>query len=896
TKLRNRRSLSVKQRKRLRKSRRTSSPNAYLELTPVHPSNRDGAEFIRKSDGQKVALPPLSISSFRGYVIEHSKNGKQKRTPIALVRAHQGESTVLLGGGLTQGSTIELISRTRSRTKALVSFKSAPIPSKSLGCGNEHSPSQLSSTSQLSRNLRSGDGQVNVIELAMLHDCRAIENQGGIDGYRLWWAAALNYMNFIYETQLNASLKINYQEFFESCANDPFQSTNYSTVSDLLTATYDYSRNEILPSYPHDAVHILMGREALPENVAGIASWSSVCFSSASASSGVSKAQSRDFLSTAVMMHEIAHNLGALHDSCSASDRSTWKLMCDTAYPSDSFSSKSISDISSGLARSCISQENIPGYGSRPYFDLSSPGHRFEPDDFRVGRAVAYEGFKFRSKIPVYDQNDDIVNIEGIGIPDTFSINTDEKILEIFIPRDCSKNNPDQIGNFALHATDATGLTALNSFFMHAVRKPFIPTIGFHNNFLYPGEQYNLTYVEPEITGADFSYHGNAPLGLEYSLSPPSVLWDPPLSELGQRLRPRFCTSICGDQECVSESIYFLPGKGVPVFKQPYNLVSLSEGQTQNIPLEWIGDEFTSFETTVSPVGELPREVSVVGSYGKSLHIAPDENSVDYCNDERENFKYYSIGRKTISIDIEAYADENHHHVSPLKVEFLDIKQKPVIGIFITDPQLVFREKDLQTVYFYSLLPKEGSPQLKVVSETPNFALDEAAQKITWQPDFSGQSLDPNYGTRAVRGALVLEVCGKEVERADFVFLDGTGNPNIEDFPGAGGDDVSSTDTPHNNPASLRTLLNKLLKKTQLLKRKQASNSYMTSLLLEFEKIAPQVIKSPAISQNLVEKRIRMVKKGTKYFLRFNTLTRSSYRSSKRRCVRILSKLIRTIS
>ncbi|MBZ5535027.1 MAG: hypothetical protein LAO31_03650 [Acidobacteriia bacterium] len=160
----------------------------------------------------------------------------------------------------------------------------------------------------------------------------------------------LNEVDGIYQSQLNLTLTVGFQNVFTSSAQ-PYTSTAPSTLLDQLRAEWGAHRNSV----QRDVAHLYSGKN-LDGNVVGIAWVGSVC----SSSYGYGLSSGSSFMGK-LSAHEIGHNFNASHDDqvnppgavCNGSG----PIMCSSiqSHGPDEFSQRSKDDIGSFVSTaSCM--------------------------------------------------------------------------------------------------------------------------------------------------------------------------------------------------------------------------------------------------------------------------------------------------------------------------------------------------------------------------------------------------------------------------------------------------------------------------------------------------------------------------------------------------------------
>lgn len=166
----------------------------------------------------------------------------------------------------------------------------------------------------------------------------------------------LNAVDAIYQAQLNLSLSVSYQHAWAT-SSDPYSSSNSET---LLSQFVNYWESNA-GSINYDFAHMWTGRE-IDSSVVGIAYLASVC---TQYSYGLSQFLNLSSLDVPLVAHEIAHNFGADHDTCSAGQ--SW-IMCPVLQNNQTqFSPTSRSDIALfNSDASCLTTYGGQGGGTNP--------------------------------------------------------------------------------------------------------------------------------------------------------------------------------------------------------------------------------------------------------------------------------------------------------------------------------------------------------------------------------------------------------------------------------------------------------------------------------------------------------------------------------------------------
>jgi hypothetical protein len=198
----------------------------------------------------------------------------------------------------------------------------------------------LPSTAQVeSQNLTASAG-LPVAEIATEADLEYVQALGGGVVANAEILAVLNGVDAIYQSEIGVTLSVVFQRAWET-PNDPYTSTDPTIL--LPEFANHWNTNTISP-VPYDAAHLWTGKN-LDGNTVGIAYLRAVCRNSRY---GLSERIGSRSLSVPLAAHEMGHNFGADHDSCSSSD--SW-LMCPSLVSnSNTFSPTSKTAISGYLS------------------------------------------------------------------------------------------------------------------------------------------------------------------------------------------------------------------------------------------------------------------------------------------------------------------------------------------------------------------------------------------------------------------------------------------------------------------------------------------------------------------------------------------------------------------
>ena len=180
---------------------------------------------------------------------------------------------------------------------------------------------------------------LRTITLATEADFEYFTQEGGTNGANAKILSIINGVDAIYRSQLGVALSVIHQNVWTT-PSDPYTATNSSS---LLSEFQRYWRDNVESSVDYDLAHLFTGRD-LDGGVVGVAYVSAV-FSSFRY--GLSQRLNLSHFDVVLTAHEIGHNLGSSHDSCSGNDS---LIMCPSLVPNAStFSANSIASISNVL-------------------------------------------------------------------------------------------------------------------------------------------------------------------------------------------------------------------------------------------------------------------------------------------------------------------------------------------------------------------------------------------------------------------------------------------------------------------------------------------------------------------------------------------------------------------
>lgn len=183
------------------------------------------------------------------------------------------------------------------------------------------------------------------IEIATDADYEYVTASGDSAAANAAILSVLNGVSGIYETELGINLSVSYQHSWTT-SSDPFTTSDAAT---LLDQFYSHWESNLRSGHTYDVAHLFTGR-SLNDSTIGIAYMNAAC---RSYGYGLSERQGSITLDTPLAAHEIGHNLGADHDSCTSG--SSW-IMCPMLVPgANRFSSGSKTQIANYTASiSCL--------------------------------------------------------------------------------------------------------------------------------------------------------------------------------------------------------------------------------------------------------------------------------------------------------------------------------------------------------------------------------------------------------------------------------------------------------------------------------------------------------------------------------------------------------------
>ena len=184
-----------------------------------------------------------------------------------------------------------------------------------------------------------------------------MQAEGGASAANASILSILNSVDAIYQNQLSLTLAVSYQHVWSS-SSDPYSTSDSSA---LLSQFYNHWEANFRSGHSYDVAHLWTGRD-LDSSVVGVAYLGAVC---QSFSYGLSQRLGNAAYDIPLTAHEMGHNLGANHDSCSGAQ--SW-LMCPFLVASATqFSTTSKSSISSYLGTvDCLSTTEPPNTNSPP--------------------------------------------------------------------------------------------------------------------------------------------------------------------------------------------------------------------------------------------------------------------------------------------------------------------------------------------------------------------------------------------------------------------------------------------------------------------------------------------------------------------------------------------------
>ncbi|HQH29047.1 MAG TPA: M12 family metallo-peptidase, partial [Oligoflexia bacterium] len=206
--------------------------------------------------------------------------------------------------------------------------------------------------------------------------------------------AIINAVDAIYRAELNITLNVVYQHVWTS-SSDPYTTTNPDTLIEQFTnywQSHFTSRN-------YDLAHYWTGKN-LDGNVVGVAWVDAVC---KSYRYGISAYLGSNALDVPLAAHEIGHNFGAEHDSCTSS--SNW-IMCPWVISNASrFSASSKSAVGSYMRSvSCLEDVVETPPNSAP---VLAP----------IGAKSVHEGSLLAFALSASDAEGDALSYSAAGLP-----------------------------------------------------------------------------------------------------------------------------------------------------------------------------------------------------------------------------------------------------------------------------------------------------------------------------------------------------------------------------------------------------------------------------------------------------------------------------------------------
>ncbi|MDD2943585.1 MAG: M12 family metallo-peptidase, partial [bacterium] len=215
-------------------------------------------------------------------------------------------------------------------------------------CGLTSANSQSPNTDSLADSLLLPEvayATTKTVEIATDADYEYVTASGDSTAANAAILSVLNGVSGIYESELGITLTVSYQHSWTT-SSDPFSTSDAAT---LLDQFYSHWESNFRASHTYDVAHLFTGRN-LNDSTIGIAYMNAAC---RSYGYGLSERQGSITLDTPLAAHEIGHNLGADHDSCTSG--SSW-IMCPMLVPgANRFSSGSKTQIANYTASvSCL--------------------------------------------------------------------------------------------------------------------------------------------------------------------------------------------------------------------------------------------------------------------------------------------------------------------------------------------------------------------------------------------------------------------------------------------------------------------------------------------------------------------------------------------------------------
>jgi len=223
--------------------------------------------------------------------------------------------------------------------------------------------------------------------------------------------AVLNGVDALYRDQLGLSVSVVFQNVWSS-SGDPYSG---SAANGLLGQLLGHWAGNFEGSVNYDVAHLFTGR-TLSGSVAGVAYLGSAC---RGGRYGLSSRFASRSLTIPLAAHEIAHNLGSDHDSCSGSE---WIMCPSLAADSSEFSPASRSAISSYVGSvSCIEPSDDAVVTPPP--PPPAPTPTLPPIFDPVGSRVVQEGQTLVINLTGRDPDGTAVSFSADNLPSGASLN-----------------------------------------------------------------------------------------------------------------------------------------------------------------------------------------------------------------------------------------------------------------------------------------------------------------------------------------------------------------------------------------------------------------------------------------------------------------------------------------
>lgn len=217
--------------------------------------------------------------------------------------------------------------------------------------------------------------------------------------------AILFAVDAIYQAELGVTINVTFQNVWTT-ASDPYTQTDASA---LLGQLLTYWNSNFASSQTYDVAHLFTGKN-LDGSTAGVAYLGATC---SIFRYGLSQGFDSDGIMIPLVAHEIGHNLGSDHDSCSGSDSF---IMCPSLRSgANEFSSASramIADHLSSNGANCLATSGDGTPDPEP-----DPEPNRAPVLSSIGSRVVSEGQTLRINLSATDADGDSLSFSATSLP-----------------------------------------------------------------------------------------------------------------------------------------------------------------------------------------------------------------------------------------------------------------------------------------------------------------------------------------------------------------------------------------------------------------------------------------------------------------------------------------------